>query len=437
MKKKILSILLIVSSMAFTMSGCTLKREDVEPPSTELSEVAKTTTLESESFYVWSDATFKKSDITHYTFGGDEEDGVVNPERIIWYSEIDEESIPTVYAGDEIVYCCSGIMPEEFRWERFEDLGYTVGLTQLEQLPSKKYALSLDVSDEHIYDKSDVWEAVSDYSDVGLVIVDKIGGVSLTDACVDESGTIVGLAKGAPYDMEYYVGTFMKEATVTASYHAFSSMEDVYSVDYDFLQSDIAVIKVPEGLKTGYYLLGGEMFFRYVNGSSYDQTTDFNEPNVEEDDFSGSAEEMEDAEIKEETTFNPQVVEKEETTETTESTELETGTEMSMSEYADYTKDISFDSMPDDGVAVLTLQFKNGTDWESQPLNSLTITDSAENILFDLLNDSEYQDISWEWNSDNASLIIKVPNEGDYDLANLTLDFNATDAYQKITGSVE
>lgn len=436
MKKNILSVLLIASSMVFTMSGCTLKREDAEPPSTELTEVAKTTTLESESFYVWSDATFKKSDIAHYTFSGDEEDGVVNPKRIIWYSDIDEESIPTVYTGDEIVYCCSGVMPEEFRWERFEDLEYTVGLTQLEQLPSKKYALSLDASDEHIYDKSDIWEAVSDYSDVGLVIVDKIGGVALTDACVDESGTVVGLTKGASYDMEYYVGTFMKEATVTASYHAFSSMEDVYSVDFDFLQSDIAIIKIPEGLKTGYYLLGGEMFFRYVNGDSYDQTTDFNEPNVVEDDFSGVKEETEEAEAeKVAEPFTPQSTEVIESTEIG-STEKKTK-DMPDTEYSSYTEEVHFDNLTDGGTAVLTFQFKNGTDGNKQPFDDLIIKDSDGNIIFDLSDNSEYENVSWEWNPDSASLIVKITNDESSDLRNLKLDFDAADTYQKVLVTTE
>lgn len=429
MKKKILSLLLISVCIVSCLSGCAFERKDSVPPSTELSEVAKTTTLESGNFYVWSDATFKKSDITNYTFYRDEEDGTVNPERIIWYSQNDEDGIPTVYAGDEIVYCCGEIMPEEFRWERFEDLGYTIGITWLTELPSGKYALDLDATDGHIYDKSDIGEAMSEYADIGEVIVDKVGGVSLTDSCVDESGTIVGLKKSASYDVEYYVGTYMKETTAAATYHAFSSMEEVYSVDYDFLQSDIATIKIPEGLKTGYYLLGGTMFFRYVDGDSYDGSTDFNVSNLDEEgNMEGITESTEDTEVtKPVETFKPEQTETESVTEGTESTET------ADTIYTDYSEKIHAWETGEVNSVSIIFRFADGTDWENEPVKDAIIKDGEGNEILKFDNDSDL----WKWDPESATLTVSVNQENTADPSNLQFDLSATDAYQDFSISVE
>lgn len=429
MKQKLLLLTLSMISIAMLLSGCALKREDAEPPSTELSEVAKTTTLESENFYVWSDNTFKPSVISHYTFRGDETDSISYPERIIWYSELDEEAIPTVYAGDAIVYCSGGVMPEEFKWERFEDLGYTVGITDLEKLPSGKYALSLDTTDEHIYDDSDISVELSEYDDVSSVIVDKIGGVTVSEDCIDESGTILGLKKGAAYDIEYYVGTYMKEMTATATYHAFSSMEVIYSVNYDFLQSDIAIIQIPDGLKTGYYLLGGEMFFRYVAGDSYDGSTDFNVPNDTEQDV---AEETETPETTEkDRSFDPEesVVE-----ETESETELE-DTETSDAAYTRHSEQMQIADLSGQQSIIISFQFAEGTEWTDDPIDKVMIKDADGNILFDLSNAAEYEDISHEWDPATDSFIIEIPNKEDTNLSNLQIDFDASDSYKSLSAT--
>jgi hypothetical protein len=62
-------------------------------------------------------------------------------------------------------------------------------------------------------------------------------------------------------------------------------MEDFTVNDYSFLRSNILEIHIPDWMKTGYYSVDGMGVFRYVDGSSYTESTDFNERNEIETDL--------------------------------------------------------------------------------------------------------------------------------------------------------
>ena len=60
---------------------------------------------------------------------------------------------------------------------------------------------------------------------------------------------------------------------------AFVSMEAAYTFDYDLPEAEIAVVKLPSYLKTGYYFINGNGLFRYISsGDKYDENTNFNDP---------------------------------------------------------------------------------------------------------------------------------------------------------------
>ena len=46
----------------------------------------------------------------------------------------------------------------------------------------------------------------------------------------------------------------------------------------------IITINLPENLKTGYYYINGAGLFRYIDGNSYNDSTNFNDPGVIKDD---------------------------------------------------------------------------------------------------------------------------------------------------------
>ena len=71
-------------------------------------------------------------------------------------------------------------------------------------------------------------------------------------------------------------------------------MQVYESNDYEFLSSNIVKVNIPEWFNSGYYMINGLGLFRYVVGSSYDESTNFNVPNEEGDGIiEESTEEME------------------------------------------------------------------------------------------------------------------------------------------------
>jgi hypothetical protein len=59
-----------------------------------------------------------------------------------------------------------------------------------------------------------------------------------------------------------------------------ASMEGQVSADYTFIGDNKISLSIPSAFNSGYYLINGVGLFRYINGTSYDETfTEMNIPN--------------------------------------------------------------------------------------------------------------------------------------------------------------
>ena len=79
--------------------------------------------------------------------------------------------------------------------------------------------------------------------------------------------------------LSVYVGTSVYEINVTADVRAFTSMEVFSTSNYNYTKSKTISIAFPTELNSGYYCVNDIGMFRYVNGDSYDDVTDFDMPN--------------------------------------------------------------------------------------------------------------------------------------------------------------
>ena len=274
-----ISILLLSS----VLSGCSVfqRQKPAEEKVNPAIETAKDMdAVEDGGFYILHSDSYEKLYVqnANYAIAEQQNKKSANPAHTLWFKD-DWSKIPTMYAGDMLIYKTSDVLTETFSLERFEYVGYTVGVTSLKQTVSGRYSYSSEADKLNINPDSDATQLYN--VPTKTAIIDKIGFAPLREGNVSSGGCILGLEEGKSYEAEVYAGTFLKKFTLTADSIALTSMEYYSTVDYDFMQSQIIRIYIPEYFNSGYYLVNGYGLVRYINGTSYDEGTDFNIPNEE------------------------------------------------------------------------------------------------------------------------------------------------------------
>lgn len=198
--------------------------------------------------------------------------------RIAWYGE-DYANIPTMNKGDTIVYHSTQPFTEGLTIERFEDLGYTVGICQMKEASSGRYSFATDSRSFNVDIKSDAGTLCQNGETSATF--DKIGGVNLRAGNISRAGTIIGLSKGKTYDCDIYIGTDLHECKIKADVKALCSMEVFDITDYSFNRSKTITFKFPKNLQSGYYNIGGFGIVRYINSAKgkFSESMDMNIPN--------------------------------------------------------------------------------------------------------------------------------------------------------------
>ncbi len=280
MRKKV--SVLTLFAVAVLISGCGNKNQETVEESS-VTKVENMDDLAEGGYYVekndgyeqlyFGDTSFSTSDVVT--------GGSADTTRVAWFGS-DWSSIPTLYKGESLVYKYSGELSESFAFERFKDYGYTVGICDMEETDTGRYLLSLSSDDHMISTDSEAYKTLTDIGS-GNVIVEAVGGKKLRSGNITAAGTIEGLEEGNQYSLDIYTGTKLKKTELTADVRALGAIETYISNSYEFLRSDVISIEIPEWFNSGYYSIDGYGIFRYVNGSSYDDTTDFSVANQDPD----------------------------------------------------------------------------------------------------------------------------------------------------------
>ena len=292
-------ILLIGIIPLLSLTGCG-NEEDVPQTLTigKGSDKTYLNGLEDGKIYVRHENTFTEVYFNNATF--DQGYIAASPKegRVYWFLG-DEDKIPTLYKGDSLVEYTRDVFEEKFILERFEDLGYSVGICNMQPIESGRYTVSTDVEKKNTYPYSDADEITKLTNPT--VIVDSISKKPIREykevdpqtyepltpppeLCVPtKHGTIPGLKKDSYYDVSVYEGTVEHLYKLQANVMILGSMEVLNKLDYKFEEEYLLKIELPEDLKTGYYSINGQGVFRYVTDSTYNANTNFNEPNELDD----------------------------------------------------------------------------------------------------------------------------------------------------------
>jgi len=296
MKNKLyISIISILTSMCL-LTGCELPQIGGSRPSNEIADNTKDGLIKMElgkgirvnennlsesltngSFYIIHN--HKYYEIKKYDLNYDQTDevgGVVKPERQLYYTTENEVDIPTLFPGDKLVYYSTDTLLDYVTWERYYDLGYTIGIHNLQKMVSDRYYIdtSNDARIETIIPDSELYDIYN--LKVDQVYVNKINDVDINTKIVKD-GLITPLVKSQVYDLEVYSGSFYKHFNAVANIHAFRAYELFASPEYTPNREFLYEIQIPDYFVDGYYSPNNAGLFRYVKEPGYSDQTEFNE----------------------------------------------------------------------------------------------------------------------------------------------------------------
>lgn len=286
--KKIILFLLTLSTV-FTLSGCGKVVED-DTASKQLtvkkdSEFSYLEGMKSGQYYILhADKTYEPVYFGEASFSSGDTTTSPRNERVVWFRE-DFDKIPylRISEGDKLICYNPQNFEEKFNWERFEWLGYSLGIRGLKNTKTKRYTLSLDTEDNTLYPRSDADEILN--LNNKEVIVESLGEQKLrAEAEIDDktgkekalkesdieselvtrAGTLSSLDQGNNYNLEIYDGTIKHIFNLKADVGIFASWEVVISNVYNFMYDSVIEISLPHMFKSGLYMINGQGVFFYV-----------------------------------------------------------------------------------------------------------------------------------------------------------------------------
>ena len=261
--------------LAFGLTGCGNKSSENKIGVVTFDDIDK---LADGGYYIRHGDVYYQPYFGQTSFTPDRTVTAKDDKRVAWYGE-DYANIPTMNKGDTIVYHSTQPFTEGITIERFEDLGYTVGICQMKETSSGRYSFATDSRKFNVDIKSDAGTLCQNGETTATF--EKIGGVHLRAGNISRAGTIVGLSKGKTYDCDIYIGTDFHECKIKADVKALCSMEVFEIKDYNFDRSKTITFKFPKNLQSGYYNVGGFGIVRYINSAKgeFSESMDMNIPN--------------------------------------------------------------------------------------------------------------------------------------------------------------
>ncbi len=197
---------------------------------------------------------------TNYTIGA----RAADPGRFAWVKDdLDENVIPTMYAGDKFIYRSKDIVMETFSLERFSDEGYTIGVAGLVASISGNYMFTTEKG----YAEPDSDTVNLDQLGASEIYIVSVGSERVSDANVSETGFITGLEKDKNYQCDVRTGTESILAAFRANIHIFVSMEQYMIAKFYFSHPLYIEIAFEENMPSGYYSINGSGLFRYISES--------------------------------------------------------------------------------------------------------------------------------------------------------------------------
>lgn len=288
-KHKLTALVCGLTIISFSLTGCSLnfndmkdnftnndKKEDVingniisgQTSSLGIDLSKKGSKLESYEFYVLHEGKYYPAYYYMLNYDADKElTNYVKEDRQAYFLESNENNIPTLFLskGDKLIYYDETNVVDYIQWERYKDLGYTVGVYNLIKSTSGRYYINIkDKDNSSIVEGAGLDSILTNVANTDNLLIDKVGNTKVDDTVV-ENNIITGATKGQTYSLDIYEGTKYHHFNVNACVHAFQAMEQYATIEYNPLRAYTYEIEIPDYFEDGYY----KMYAQGVNGSAY------------------------------------------------------------------------------------------------------------------------------------------------------------------------
>lgn len=309
MKKRILALFMAAFTMV-PLTGCgmeditsqinnitsmfgTSAEEDESQADQTSGQGVSERNLETDEFYVLHNGVYYPAWMDKANYDQTESpDEVVEydpSKRQLYYSEEEEQNIPTLYLakGDKLIFSKNTDALDYVTFERYQDLGYTIPIYNIHATTGgTRYYIDLDEDEGGcIMEGSNLETLPNDFVEGQYLTLSNLGRRDITTDLVrsvihidgtDSQGnpyddidlyskTITGVVKDETYDLEVYDGTNYNHYLATADMHVFEQMELFKSTDFTALKSNAWEVTIPDYIKTGYYRL----YMNAIDSSSY------------------------------------------------------------------------------------------------------------------------------------------------------------------------
>ena len=230
--------------------------------------------LEDQGYYVRkNDGTYQKLYIGDTNFRGNAD----ATRRVVWFGK-DYDKVPVMQKGESLVYRSATEFTPRFSVERFQDLGYTLGICTMTPTSAGRYRFSTNPRARCI----DINSSAGDLYNLGehYVTMEMIGDTQLRMGNISLAGTIVGLERGKTYSADIYIGTEVLSYNIVADVRAMLSMENDTITEFTYEKGKVISFSFPDYYNSGYYYVNGYGMVKYVNSDrEFDETIAMNVPN--------------------------------------------------------------------------------------------------------------------------------------------------------------
>lgn len=244
-RKVFISISCIALSI---LTGCEKKQIFINENDKYTLKDYEDTELEIDTYYVKDASKFYKAYLP-------------NGEKDVFWMTKDNTLMPTLYKDEVIAYASEETELKEISLERYEYLGYSFGIYGCEMDEDGYICFSLDKS---IVDKSsakeELWDAKS--SNIRITAIDD---VPVTEDMLSDEGVIVGLEKNKEYTLTIYSGTYYGNVTLKADTEFLEPYETYQIEKAETTKNGYLSIPMPENLRSGYYRINKNAFFKYCD----------------------------------------------------------------------------------------------------------------------------------------------------------------------------
>lgn len=186
---------------------------------------------------------------------------IAKSSRVTMWTDGDK-LVPVLKKGeDNLIYYSQKERATTYTLETMEDYGYSIGVYDI--LYDDEFGMYYMNPNSFCADST--LGAYADAFKTNKIYLDNINGIKDIGKYLSRSGSILGLEAGKSYEIGVYAGTVYTNLNLLADTRIFASYKILNLTETEMTQNGYQIIKLPDDLPSGYYVVDGRGMFYYDN----------------------------------------------------------------------------------------------------------------------------------------------------------------------------